>query len=505
MTPLDLATPAGLTIALTPDLVLMGGAMLLMLWAAWRPDGASHQRAVGFGSAVLLVATIVVTILFARAGRTATTGAVAVDQFRWSSDLIFLGSALITVLLSIEYNDRESIGTAETHVLLLFATSGMMLLAAARDLIIVFLGVELMSIAVYVLAGLNRRSAKSAEAALKYFLLGAFSTGFLLYGIALIYGATGSVQLPAIGARVLRYGLFTNPMLLVGIALLMVGFLFKVAAAPFHMWAPDVYEGAPTPVTAYMAVAVKAAAFAAFLRVWLEAFNLVAGAWHTALWNVAVLTMLVGNLVALQQKNIKRLLAYSSISHAGYVLVAVVVASAEGSGAFVFYLVAYALATMGAFAVVAAMSRSGERDLMVEDYAGLWFVRPGTAVAMTVFMLALLGFPVFGGVGFFAKWYLLRAALDASNPQILLAVTLVLTSVVSAGYYLAVVKEMFMRARPADAPEPPRTGIMTRSLIGVLAALILVLGLFPDRLVSWAERSAQALPSATVVDVPVQP
>jgi NADH-quinone oxidoreductase subunit N len=271
------------------------------------------------------------------------------------------------------------------------------------------------------------------------------------------------------------------------------------------MWAPDVYEGAPTPVTAYMAVAVKAAAFAAFLRVWLEAFNLVAGAWHTALWNVAVLTMLVGNLVALQQKNIKRLLAYSSISHAGYVLVAVVVASAEGSGAFVFYLVAYALATMGAFAVVAAMSRSGERDLMVEDYAGLWFVRPGTAVAMTVFMLALLGFPVFGGVGFFAKWYLLRAALDASNPQILLAVTLVLTSVVSAGYYLAVVKEMFMRARPADAPEPPRTGIMTRSLIGVLAALILVLGLFPDRLVSWAERSAQALPSATVVDVPVQP
>ena len=280
-------------------------------------------------------------------------------------------------------------------MLLLFATSGMMTLAAARDLMIVFLGIEIMSIAVYVLAGLNRRSERSAEGAIKYFLLGAFSTAFLLYGIALVYGATGTTNLAAIGSRIHVLVLGNTALVVVGTALLLVGFGFKVAAAPFHMWAPDVYEGAPTPITAYMAAAVKAAAFAGFLRVWLEAFPEVSASWHGPVWWLAAVTMVVGNLVALAQKNIKRMLAYSSIAHAGYIMVTVAIGTPAAASAFMFYLLAYTLATLGAFGVIVAQGEAGESHLNIEDYSGLWSVRPKLAVAMAIFMLALLGFPDF--------------------------------------------------------------------------------------------------------------
>jgi NADH-quinone oxidoreductase subunit N len=488
--PIDVALPGGLTLALAPDLILMAGAMVLMLWSAWRPDSASHQRSVGIGALVVTLITTAAVIWFAVSGAAAKQGGiVAVDSFRWAADLIFLLATFIAIAISIDYNTREGIDAPESHVLVLFATSGMMILAAARDLMIIFLGIELMSIAVYVLAGLNRRSARSAEAAIKYFLLGAFSTAFLLYGIALVYGATGSTNLATIGETVAKYRLGDAPMLLAGIALLLVGFGFKVAAAPFHMWTPDVYEGAPTPITGYMAAAVKAAAFAAFLRVWIEGFSGAYLRWHLAVWWLAAITMVLGNVVALAQQNLKRLLAYSSIAHSGFVLVALVAGTPAGSSAFLFYLFAYTLATMGAFAVIVALGQPGEGDLTIDSYSGLWNDRPWMAAAMTVFMLALLGFPIVGGIGFLAKWYVLQAALQAPAPQFKLATLLVITTTISAGYYLQVVRVMYMKPRPADAPAPLPAGGLTRIVIGVAAILIVALGLFPDAVAGFAQRS----------------
>jgi NADH-quinone oxidoreductase subunit N len=492
----DLAAPAQLTWALGPDLLLMAGAMVLLLWAGWRPESDAHQRQVGIASIVLCIVTMAAVGYYAYAGYTAANGAIAVDGFRWAADEIFLIATIGTIAMSLEYNAREGITAGEAHVLLLLATSGMMILAAARDLIIVFLGIELMSVAVYVLVGMNRRRERSAEGAIKYFLLGAFSTAFLLYGIALVYGATGETNFARIAESVERLQLTTNPLLLVGVALVLVGFGFKVAAAPFHMWAPDVYEGAPTPITAYMAAAVKAAAFAAFFRLWLEAFPSLILAWHQPVWWLAAVTMVVGNVIALAQKDIKRLLAYSSIAHAGYILVALTAGTALGSSAFMFYLFAYTMATLGAFAVVVALGSTGEDRMTVEEYAGLWNVRPGLAVAMAVFMLALLGFPVFGGIGFLAKWYVLQAALQAPAPQTRLAIVLVVTSLVSAGYYMYVVMVMFMKPRATAALVPGRTGAWTRTVVWASAAVILIFGLFPDAIVAFTRRSAPSIARA---------
>jgi len=277
--------------------------------------------------------------------------------------------------------------------------------------------------------------------------------------------------------------------------LVLVGLGFKVAAVPFHMWAPDVYEGAPTPITAYMAAAVKAAAFAAFFRLWLDAFSNLAYVWHQAVWWLAAITMVVGNLIALAQRDIKRLLAYSSIAHAGYILVAITVGTALGSSAFMFYLFAYTMATLGAFAVIVALGRSGEDSMNIEDYAGLWSVRPGLSVAMAVFMLALLGFPIFGGIGFFAKWYVLQAALQSQYPQTILAVVLVIASVISAGYYLYVVMVMFMKPRTSATVVPEATSGWTRAVVWASAAVILIFGLFPDAIVSLTQRSAPSVNS----------
>jgi NADH-quinone oxidoreductase subunit N len=498
-----LTRPLDLTLALAPDLVLMAGAMILLLASAWGTESAGRQRAVGRWSIALCVLTLAGVIYMWWAGYTAARGVIAVDPFRWATDVLILLAAILAIALSMDYLERERIDIAEAHVLILFATAGMMLLAAARDLMIVFLGIELMSIAVYVLAGLNRRSSRAAEAALKYFLLGAFSTGFLLYGIALVFGASGSTNIADIGAAVLTRGLTTNAMLLAGVALLIVGLGFKVAAVPFHMWTPDVYEGAPTPMTAFMAAAVKGAAFAVFLRIWMEAFPYLNLAWHKPLWYLAVVTMVVGNVVALAQKNIKRMLAYSSVAHAGYLLVAVVVSNFEGASAFLFYLFAYTLATMGAFAVVMALSQTGERGQQIDDYAGLWRTRPALSIAMAVFMLALLGFPIFGGMGFFAKWYVLQAALRPPS-QTNLAIWLVLTSVVSAGYYLYVVMVMFMKSRPADATAPLKVPGMTRFVIATCALVLLVVGVWPRPVLRVARRSLPQLVHLTE-DVPRAP
>ncbi|HEX3867551.1 MAG TPA: NADH-quinone oxidoreductase subunit N [Gemmatimonadaceae bacterium] len=476
---LDLSVPAQLTLALVPDLFLMAGAMALLLWAAWHRESDAHQRRVGIGS--ILVAGITLVLVLAWVKRyQAGVGPIAVDNFRWFVDGVILLGTIFAIALSMDDNMRSGIKVAESHVLILLASSGMMLLAAARDLIIVFLGIELMSISVYALAGINRRSARSAEGALKYFLLGAFSTAFLLYGIALVYGATGTTNLTMIAGRVAVFHLERSPLLLAGVALLLIGFGFKVATVPFHMWAPDVYEGAPSPITAYMAATVKAAAFAAFARVWLEAFPFGGLSWHSALTGLAIATMVIGNTVGLMQKNLKRLLAYSSIGHAGYLLVAIAAGTTQGSSAMLFYLLMYTLATFGAFAVVVTLTREGQGSVMLEELAGLWSVRPWLALAMGVLMLSLLGFPIFGGAGFAAKWYVLQAALNAPNAQNLLAIVLVVTTVISAGYYLHVVMLMFMRARADGAPEPERSGGLTRVVLALSVAGVIVFGVAPN-------------------------
>jgi NADH-quinone oxidoreductase subunit N len=492
---LDLSRPMDLTRAIAPDLILCAGAMITLLYAAWRPESEAHQRKVGFACMIVAILTLVAVLVVGVSGWSASAGPVAVDGFRWAADVLFLLATIIAIGLSMDYNAREGITAPESHVLVLFATVGMMIMAAARDLMVLFLGLETMSISVYVLVGLNRRSARSAEGALKYFLLGAFSTAFLLYGIALVYGATGSTNLSAIGGRIAALSLGDSPMLLIGVALLLVGFAFKLAAAPFHMWAPDVYEGAPTPITGYMAAAVKAAAFAAFFRVWIEAFGHLYVEWHDALWWLAVVTMFVGNLVALQQRNLKRMLAYSSIGHTGFLLVAITSATAQSPGAMLFYLFAYTLATMGAFAVIISLGTGDNPRERVDDYHGLWNERPGLAIAMTVFMLAMLGFPVFGGMGFFAKWYVLQTAIDAAAPQVRLAVMLVLATTISAGYYLYVVMVMFMKPRPEMAPPLPPVGTMSRAVIMASVVLLLVFGLFPDPVVKWARDGTDLTPS----------
>ncbi|HEY2066305.1 MAG TPA: NADH-quinone oxidoreductase subunit N [Gemmatimonadaceae bacterium] len=482
----DLSVPSHLTAALLPDLILMGGAMLLLLFAVWRRESARHQRQVGVGSILLCVVTLVAVVGMIYDHATASDGPIAVDNFRWMVDIVILIGTIGALALGIDDNDRSGNTTAETHVLILLGSSGMMLLAAARDLMIVFLGIELMSIAAYSLAGFNRRSARAAEGALKYFLLGAFSTAFLLYGIALVYGATGTTGLHQIALRVVEFNLGSSPLLLVGVALLLVGFGFKVSAVPFHMWAPDVYDGSPNPITAYMAATVKAGAFAAFLRVWLEAFPGEFSSWHRALAGLAVLTMVVGNAIGLQQRNLKRLLAYSSIAHAGFILVAIAAGTAQGASAMVFYLLAYTLATFGAFAILVVLSR-GDAPVTTEDITGLWWTRPWLASGFAVFMLALMGFPVFGGAGFFAKWYILKAALQAPERQTGLAVVLVLTTVISAGYYLYVIMVMFMRRRAADAPPVGLVPGWTRAVVIGAAAGILLLGFAPDLVVRLAQ------------------
>ena len=488
--------------AFAPELLLMAGAMALLLATVWHPQGNARGSAEGaertailarYAMVLCILTALVVIIAWGDgAGGTADLR-VAGDGFRWAIDLIVLGGTGLSLVLLEADHARSRAYSPEVPVLMLLAASGMMVLAAARDLMFVFLGIELMSLAGYVLAGVNRRSARGAESAIKYFLLGAFSTGFLLYGMALVFGATGSTRLVDIGAWVTSHPALT-PMCLIGMGLLLVGFAFKVAAAPFHMWMPDVYDGAPLPVTAFMAAVVKTAAFATFARVMAEAFGGAASHWHPVLWWLAVVTMVVGNVLALSQKNLVRMLAYSSVAHAGYLLVAIVVNSSAGTSALIFYAISYSLATMGAFAVLVTVNDGRDRAPTIDDIAGLWLVRPGLAVAMAVFFLAFLGMPLVGGMGFFAKWYLLQSALQASEPQTQLAIVLVLSSVISAGYYLTVVSAMFMRPR-TEGQAVPSTAPLTSGVIAATALLLLALGVYPTPVAQFA-RSALTRPAS---------
>ncbi|MGH7459104.1 MAG: NADH-quinone oxidoreductase subunit N [Longimicrobiaceae bacterium] len=418
-------------------------------------------------------------------GEVGTAGMVVVDGFRIFANFIFLLSAGFATVVSIGYLDRMGLNRGEFHVLLLFATVGMMVMAGARDLMLIFLGLELMSISVYVLVGFNRSDPRAAEAALKYFLLGAFSTAFLLYGIALLFGATGTTNLSLLA------GLFTSgelsPLLLAGVGLTAVGFGFKVAAVPFHMWTPDAYDGAPTPVTGFMATGVKAAAFAAFIRVFAVAFGGAYEQWVVVIFWLAALTMIAANLIALTQGSVKRMLAYSSIAHAGYLLVALAAANSLGAAAFLFYLVVYTLMTIGAFTVISA----GDKDrIALPDYAGMGWEKPLIAALFSVFLLSLAGFPL--TAGFIGKLYILQAALAAG--LLPLAVILVVASLISYFYYLRVVIVMYMRP---VSPEGDYGGVRlpapALAAVGTAGAAVLLLFFFPGPLLDAARRSATTL------------
>jgi len=486
---LDLSSSGDLLLGLLPEVVLTVWALVLQLFVAWRHQTVRDLRIAGWLTLAALLSTGIAAwwLWYNMAQAAGLAGMVAVDDFRWVTDWLFLGGAGLTTLISFAYLEREQLVAPEYYILLVFATLGMMLMAGGEDLMVIFLGLELMSIAVYVLAGFDRRSPRSAEAALKYFLLGAFASGFLLYGIALIYGATGTTNLSLIG---IQLGIGSGGVMLsAGLGLLLVGFAFKVAAVPFHMWAPDVYDGAPTPVTAFMSTGVKAAAFAALFRVLTEAFGH-SGAWQEIVWWLAVVTMVGGNLLALAQRSLKRMLAYSSVAHAGYLLVAVATGKSAGTAAFIVYLVAYTLMSVGAFAVLAAKGRRGESDVLIDDLAGLATRRPWLAFALAVCMLSLLGFP--GTAGFIGKWYILLAATSAG--QNMLAVILVLASVVSAGYYLPVIMAMYMKPEASETVHAEvRLGRLGEAAVAVAVAGLLVFGVWPNRLLDVARTAAESV------------
>lgn len=418
----------------------------------------------------------------------AVGGMLLVDDLSRFLHLTFLLIALLTLLVSVNYLEREEIPQGgEYYALILFGTLGMMVMASATDLIMIFLGLETLSIPLFILSGFLRSRPGSNESALKYLLLGALASAFLLYGIALLYGATGSTRLARIAAHVSRGEAWENPLVFLGVGLLLTGLAFKVAAVPFHMWLPDVYEGAPTPVTAFMIAGTKGAALAALLRAFGVALAPIRPGWVAPLWVLAALTMGVGNVAALTQRSIKRMLAYSSIAHAGYLLVALVAGTSRGFSGILFYLVAYAFMNLGAFAVVIALARQGEDRPDLSAYAGLGFRHPLLAFSMAVFMFSLAGLPPTGG--FMGKFYIFTAAVEADF--IGLTIIAVLCSLVSVFFYLRVVVVMYMEQPGEDSPTPVlRPEVATVLILSALATL--QLGILPGGVWELAVRSVRS-------------
>lgn len=466
-----------------PEMIVALTGVIVMLYDSFVP----RQRTVsGIVSLVGLVAAAVLLLAMWSEPMTGWNGMIAHDNLRLSFSIVVLFVTAMTILISTVWVERENVPAGEYHALLLFATFGMMLMASGNDLVILFLGLETLSLATYVMAGLRKTDLRSNESAMKYFILGSFASGFLLYGMALVYGATGTTNITEIAARI------ANPnfpaLMLVGAAMLIIGFGFKAAMVPFHVWTPDVYEGAPTPVTGFMAAGPKAAAFASFMRVFVLGFPLVAGvqtsvflheSWITALSVMAMLTMTVGNVAAIMQNNVKRMLAYSSIAHAGYALVGFIGAgmaqTAAGRdsaiAAVAFYMLTYAVTNIGAFAIVTLLAEKNDRRTEFEDYNGIGFKAPVIAFTLGLFMLSLLGLPL--TAGFMGKVLVFRPALEAGNTLLtVLVIVAVINTAISAYYYLRLIVVMFFRERTTDwfAPKIP---------VGLAVVLLLtVLGVF---------------------------
>ena len=490
---------------LAPELIICAvGVLVMMVDAFARPSQRWVTGSISlFGLAAAALSVLWLTLSWTGTGQ-AFNGMIVLDELRLGFTLVFLLVSALTILVSMVWVENEKLPAGEFHSLLMFGTAGMMFMASAGDLVIVFLGLEILSIATYVMAGFRRTDVRSNESSLKYFILGSLASAFLLYGIALVYGATattgglpGTTNIAEI-ARRLNDSQYP-PLLFAGAAMMLVGFGFKIATAPFHIWTPDVYEGAPTPVTAFMAAGPKAAGFASFMRVFVFAFPFVVAtgnktiagevhhAWLTALVVLAILTMTVGNVVAIVQNNVKRMLAYSSIAHAGYALVGFVAAGAASTleqrnsaiAAVIFYLLTYALMNLGAFAVVQLVARAGDRRTEVEDYNGIGFQSPVLAFSLTLFLLSLLGMPL--TAGFIGKIMVFRAALD--HGYYLLIVIGVLNTALSAYYYLRLIIVMFFRERTTSWSNPPIPASIAVALVITLIG-VLYLGLFPGRVIN---------------------
>jgi NADH-quinone oxidoreductase subunit N len=472
--------------ALLPTLLVSGTAVLILVVDLWT-EGPDRDALGWIGITGLLAAALASGLLWGRHEQ-AFGGTFVLDRYALFCNLVLCLGAGLALLVSMDYLEHTEVRAGEYYALVVFAVAGMAIMAAATDLIVIFLGLEVMSIAVYVLAGIWRQNVRSSEAALKYFLLGALASSFFLFGAAFLYGAFGTTALGPLADAIGELPPERQTFAFIGVALLIVGFGFKVAAVPFHAWTPDVYEGAPTSVTALMAVGVKAAAFAAFARVFLHHLAPIAPDWRAVLWILAALTMTLGNVVAIAQRNVKRMLAYSSIAHAGYVLVGMVAAGEAGGAAVLYYLLVYALMNAGAFAVVAAMAERGMPSEDLNDYAGLGFRYPFLGAAMTIFMLSLAGVPALAG--FTGKFYLFSAAINAG--YVGLAIIGVLNSVVSMYYYVGVLVKMYMVEGEKDFAALAHRPYLVATVL--LAATGTVwLGLFPSWAFALARSAFQSL------------
>jgi NADH-quinone oxidoreductase subunit N len=465
-----------------PEILLTLAGTMIMFLEAMRPEGQKSHAGV-FAIVALLMA--LPAALMATPGP-AFQGMLVIDGMATFFRALVIVVGLLIVFASTDYLRQEKQETGEYYALVLFSIVGQCVMVSANELIMIFIGLEISSIASYILAGYLRDDSRNNESALKYFLLGSFATAFLLYGVAWIYGSTGSTNLTEI-RRVLTSGVAPAEALIgVAAALIFVGLAFKISAAPFQGWAPDVYQGAPAPVAAFLTVGPKAAAFAVLMRVFLGSLQTVASHWMPAVWVCALATMVVGNFAAIMQSNIKRLLAYSSIAHAGYVLVAVAANSGTGSAAVMFYLAAYAFTNIGAFAVVTYFARSGERYVAIDDFAGLAQRQPAMAAMLTIFLLSLIGVPLTGG--FFGKFYIFKAALDAN--LVWLTVLGLLNSAVAAYYYLRILVVMYFR-EPGETVEnlPPAGALLQIAVYGSAVGTVL-LGIFPSLVLDFANRAA---------------
>jgi NADH-quinone oxidoreductase subunit N len=476
--------------AYTPLLILIGmGCLVLLAETFIRGTARAGLAWLGVAGCVAALVALVLQWPDAAEPQTHFQGMLTVDRMALYLDAAFILAGLLTLLFAPPYLREQGFEFGEFYALVLFAVAGMVMVAHATHMVSLLIGIETMSLAAYVLTGCWRKSLRSSEGAMKYFLMGAFATGFLVYGIALVYGTTGG-ELSYAGIASRTNAASGAPLFFLGEYFIIVALAFKVAAVPFHMWAPDAYEGAPTPVTGFMAAGVKAAAFGAIVRVLGSAFSspvLVfddAKGWASVLAWLAVLTMTLGNLAAVRQDNIKRLLAYSSIAHAGYLLIGVVASGlgiASAKPAVLFYLLTYTFTTLGAFAVVAWIGNRKDERLYIDDWAGLATSRPGVAFAMTIFLLSLGGVPPTGG--FFGKFYLFKAAME--SPQLYwLVIVGVLNSVVSIYYYLRIVVAMYFRdpMRPLE----PTDGVSMRAGLLITAIAVVLLGIFPGTFVDWA-------------------
>ena len=472
-------------VAIIPILIVVLSAIAAMVAEAFREP--NERMPSGLGLIGLVGAILASAFLWDR--EATAFGVVLADNFALFVNIVLGAVGILTLLLSGDAVEREGLPAGEYYALTLFAIAGMMLMASATDLLVIFLALEVFSLSVYVLTAIRRTSLAGAEGGFKYFLLGAFSSAFFLYGVAFTFAVTGTTRLDLIGAEMARQSSGPGILALLAVGLLMVGFAFKVSAVPFHMWTPDAYQGAPTIVTGFMSTAVKTAAFAAFVRVFLSAFEPLRGSWVPALWGIAIVTMIGGSVVGVVQTNVKRMLAYSSIAHAGYLLVGLIAASPAGKAAVLFYLASYAITNLGAFGVVAMLATGDRPHDELNDFKGLWYRRPALATLMAIFLLSLGGFPPMAG--FIAKWYIFNAAVQESYYG--LAIVGVLTSVVSVYFYTRIIVMMYMTDEPAETPATPALSAVAAAGLGLAVIVVFYLGVLPARVLDLAAQSVATI------------